>query len=83
MDEQVGLVHDLEGAAESLHQLVRQFAHEAHRVRYEHGLAAREREAPCARVEGGEEPLVRNDAGARQRIEERRLPGVGVADERN
>ena len=79
--EQVGLVDHLEGAAEGLDQLVGQLAHETDRVGHEHGLAAGQGEAPGTGIERGEQPLVGHDARPRQQVEQRRLAGVGVADQ--
>ena len=83
VDQQVRLGDHLQGGAERLDQLVRQLAHESDRVRQQHRLPARQGQPPGARVEGGEQPVLHQDAGVGQLVEQRGLAGVGVADERD
>jgi hypothetical protein len=83
VDEQVGLADDLERRAERLDELVGQLAHEADGVGEQHGLATGQVEAPDARVEGGEEPVLDEHAGVGQAVQQRRLAGVGVPDDRD
>ncbi len=47
----------------------------------EHRLAAGQLEATGDGIEGGEEPVLGQDAGIGERVEERGLAGVGVADD--
>ena len=51
-------------------------------VGHQHGLTAGQGELAGARVEGDEEPVGRRHAGVGQRVEQGRLAGVGVADQR-
>ena len=79
--EQVGVGHDLERGLERLDQLVGQLAHEADGVGEQHRLAAGQVEAAGGGVEGGEEPVLDQHAGVGEAVEQRRLAGVGVADD--
>ena len=56
-------------------------AHEADGVGEQHRLPTGQVELAGARVEGGEQPVLDEHVGARQAVEQRRLAGVGVADE--
>ena len=81
MHDQVRQAHRVQRRAERLDELVGQLADEADRVGDEHGLATGERELPGARVEGDEEPVLGRDTGVGEPVEQRRLAGVGVADQ--
>ncbi len=73
----------LERRAERLDELVRQLAHEPHRVRERRGAAAREPDPPHRGVQGREELIGDQHVRTRERVHERRLPGVGVAGDRD
>ena len=80
--EQVGVVQLLERRAEGRDERRRQLVDEADRVRHEQGTAAGERHAPRRRIERGER-LVRDEHGrAGERVQQRRLSDVRVADQR-
>jgi len=83
VQQQVGLAGLLERGLEGGDQGVRQVADEADGVG-EQGLAA-PAEPPAAGpgVEGGEELVLDQDAGLGQRVHQRALAGVGVADQRD
>ena len=81
--EQVGGADDLQGGVEGVDELMGQLAHETDRVRAQHGLAAGQIETPSAGVEGGEEPVLDEHPGVGEHVEQRRLAGVRVADERH
>ena len=83
MDEVVGAAGDLERALERLDEAVGQAAHEADGVGEQHRLATGQRQAPGRRVERGEEAVLGQHAGVGQRVEQRRLAGVRVADDRD
>ena len=83
VDEVVGVGGDLEGALEGLDQPVGQTAHEADRVGEQHRLAPGQRQAAGGRVEGGEQAVLRQHAGVGEGVEQARLAGVGVADDRD
>ena len=80
MEDQVGEHGLLEGRLEGLDQLVGQLLDEADGVGQQ-VVAAGELEAAGGRVEGVEEPVPHPDLGAGQRVQQRRLAGVGVAGE--
>jgi hypothetical protein len=82
VDQEIGQPHRVEGGPESLDQLVGQLAHEAHRVGHQHRLTAGQGELARARVERHEQPVPRQRVGIGQPVEQRRLPGVGVAHQR-
>ena len=81
MEEKVGLGHLVQRRTEGLHELVRELAHEAHRVGEEHPLAAGQVEAARRGVDGGEQTVLDEHAGVGQAVEQRGLAGVGVADQ--
>ena len=72
----------LERAGERVDELVRQLADEADRVG-EHVVAVVVAVAPRGRVERLEQAVAHRDLGVGERVEERRLAGVGVAGERD
>ena len=80
VQDQVGEHGLLERRLERLDQLVGQLLDEADRVG-EQVVAAGELEAAGGRVERVEEPVPHPDLGPGQRVEQRRLAGVGVAGE--
>ena len=83
VDEQVGLGHDLERGLERLDELVGQLADEADGVGEQHRLAAGQVEAAGRGVERGEQAVLDEHAGVGEPVEQRRLAGVGVADDRD
>ena len=83
VDDKVGVGHLLQRRPERLDELVRQMAHEAHRVGQREDAAVAGRRTPSGGVEGGEERVLDEDAGAGQPVQQRRLAGVGVARDDN
>ncbi len=83
VDQEIGLGHHLEGRLEGLDQGGGQLAHEAHGVGQQHGLAARELQAPHPGIEGGEQAVLDEHPGAGEPVQQRRLAGVGVAHQRH
>ena len=83
VDQVVGVGGDLERALERLDEPVGQAPDEADGVGEQHRFAAGERQAAGRRVERGEQAVLREHAGVGQGVEQRRLPGVGVADDRH
>ena len=83
MEDQVGVEHVFEGRAEGSDELRRQIRDEADRIGEDRADAAWQVDRPHRRVERGEEHVLREDRRARQPVEERGFPGVGVADERH
>jgi hypothetical protein len=83
MEQQVGLRGFLEGGCESLDELVRQIAHEADRIG-DHDLGTRcEPQTPRERIERRKELVGGEGSGTGEPVEQRRLAGVGVTDERD
>ena len=83
MDQEVGVDHHVERRLEGLDQLVRQLAYEADGVAEEHRLATGELEPPRRGVERGEQPVLDQDPGIGQAVQERGLPCIGVANDGN
>ena len=81
MQDDIGRRHFLQRRPEGFHQLGRQVRDEAHRVAEDGGAAAGQADGAHGRVQRGEELVLRIDAGAGQRVEQRGLAGVGVADQ--
>ena len=82
MHDQVGPQRLLERGREGLHELVGQLADEADGVGEQVG-APRDLERARGGVERVEEPVAHAHLGAGQRVEQRRLAGVGVAGQRH
>ena len=82
MQQQVGLDHFLQRRLEGLHQAVRQFADETHRVGQEYILVGRQPQPPRGRVQRGEQFVLRQRVRAGQGVEQGGFAGVGVADDR-
>ncbi len=61
----------------------RQVGDEADGVGEDDARAVRQFDPPQRRIERREQPVVGEDPGAGQRVEQRRLAGVGVADQRD
>ena len=83
VQEQVGLAGLLERGLERRDQGVRQVADEADRVGEQGLAAAAEPPAAGAGVERREQLVLDQDAGLGQRVHQRALAGVGVADQRD
>lgn len=84
MEQQIGVRRLLQRRLESLDQLVRQIADEAHRVRQAHrARRAFDEERTRRRVERREQLVGGVRAGLDERVEERRFAGVRIADERD
>ena len=81
MNDDVGLDDLLQGGAERGDQRSRQLGDEAHRVGQDDAPAGRQVDAPHGRVERREYLVVGIDGSTGQPVEERRLAGVGVADQ--
>ena len=83
LDQEVGVVQLLERGAERLDQVGRQIADEADRVGQHHLALAREAEPAADRVEGGEQLVLDQRVPLGEGVEQGRLAGVGVADDRH
>ena len=83
MEDQVGLDHLFQRGAEGRHQRGRQVRDEADGVGQDDPVAARQDDRAQRRIEGGEQHVGREHRRAGQPIEQRRLSGIGVADQRN
>ena len=83
VEHEVRVRHLLERGAERLHELVGQAADEADRVREQHRLAARQPQPAGRGIERGEQPVLHEHGRVGEPVEQRGLPGVGVAHERD
>ena len=83
VQDDVGLDHLLQRGAERRHQHGRQVGDEADGVGQNDAVAVRQRDAPQRRVERREQHIGRQHARRRHAIEQRRLTGIGVADQRH
>ena len=83
VQQQIGVDDLFERRAERVDELVRQPAHEPDRVGEQHGLAAGQPQAARRRVERREQLVLDEHARVGEPVEQRRLAGVGVADERD
>jgi hypothetical protein len=81
VDDEVGLGHLLERGPECRHQVGRKFLDEPDGVGEEQLTTGRKLQLARGRVEGRKELLLGAHAGVRERVEQRRLAGVGVADD--
>ena len=84
MEHQVGLVHHAQRASEGRHQVVGELADEAHRVgkRALRSFVSHP-ELAGGGVQGGEQSVLGEHLGPRQRVEEGGLSRVGVAGQRH
>ena len=82
VEQEVRLACFFQRGLEAGNQTVRQVADESHRVAEEHRPPSWQLPAAGAGVEGGEELVLGEHVGAREPVEERALPRIGVADER-
>ena len=83
MQQQVGRRDLLERRAKGGDQRVRQPLDEADRVGHEQLAPIRQPHLADERIERDEQRVRRDRVAAGQRVEQRRLAGVGVADERD
>ena len=83
MHDQVGLDHLFQGGAEGGDQVGRQVGDEAHRVGDHAALAVGQLDRAHGGIERGEQQVLGHHAGAGEAVEQRRLAGVGVADQRH
>ena len=81
MQQQIGIARFLQGRAKGRDQLVRQSPDEADGVRQNHLAHARQFDPPHGRIERGEQLVRHIGRGAGERIEQRRLAGIGIADQ--
>ena len=81
--DEIGLGHLFERRAERGDQCVRQPVDEPDRVGDQQVAAIGQRHAPDQRVERHEQRVLGRGAFPRQQVEQRRLAGVGVADQRH
>ena len=82
LDQDVGAVDLLERGPERVDQLVRQLVDEAHGVGHDRRLAVAELDLAAGRVERREQLVLGlRHLGADERVEQRRLAGVRVADD--
>ena len=81
VDQQVRNDHLLQRRLECLHKSVGQPADEPHRVGDQHLAVSRKHQLAGGRIEGREELVLGEHMRAGQRVQQRRLPGVRVADD--
>ena len=81
--DEVGFEHYLECRPERLDHLMGQLAHEADGVGQQHGLPSRQVELSGSRIERREQPVLHQHIRGAQPVQQRRLPGVGIADQRD
>ena len=83
MDQVVAAAGDLQRALERLDQAVWQVADEADRVGDEHRLAARQRKPRVVGSSVANKPVLDQHARVGEVVQQRRLAGVGVPDDRD
>ncbi len=83
VDDDIRFGDLLQGGPESGDQMGRQVGDKADRVGQDRLAARGQREAPHRRVERREQHVPGGDRGAGQPVEQRRLPGIGIADQRD
>ena len=81
VQQEVGVHGLLQCRPERLNQVRRQVPHEPDSVGERVDATVRGGIAPCRGVEGSEERILDQDAGMSEPVEQRGLPGVGVADD--
>ena len=83
MDDQIAVRDLFERGPERRDQSFRQVADEPHSVIDDHLLIVRQTQPPRCRIERGEHLFLSVNLALRECVEQRRLAGVRVADERN
>ena len=83
MHDQIGVEHILERRAERGDQRSREVGNEADRVDEIDAFAMRQADEASGGIERGEQHVLGDDTRRGEAIEERRLAGIGVADERD
>ena len=83
MQDHFGFQHLFERGTEGGDQMRRQVGDEADRVGQDDLASARQQQCAHGGIEGREEQVFGEDAGFGQPVEERRLAGIGVADQRD
>ena len=83
MQDHVGFDHLFERGAECRDQHGRQIGDEADRVGQDDAGAVRQVDRAQGRIERGEQHVGGQHVGARHAVEQRRLAGIGVADQRD
>ena len=83
VQQQVRLPRFLQRRLETGDQAVRQLADEPHRVAQQHRAPVRQLPAPRARVERGEQLVLDQHVRVGQRVHQRALAGIRVADQRH
>ena len=83
VQQQIRLDHLLQRGLERIDQIMRQLANETHRVRKQHVLIGRQAQSARGRVQRGEQLVLRQGRRPGDGIEQRRLAGVGVANQRS
>ena len=83
VENDIGFQHFLQRRAKRRHQLRRQVGDEADRVRQHRLAAMRQTERAQRRIERRKQHVGGLHVGAGQAVEQRRLSGIGVADQRH
>ncbi len=83
MQDDVGADHLFERGAERRDEVVRQLGDETDGIGQHDLTSVWQRQLAERRVEGGEQQVLGEHLGAGQLVEQRRLAGVGIADERH
>src|SRR5437588_9186819 len=83
MQQQIRIVEFLESGTKRAHQLLRQISDKAHSIGDNRFFLGRKTQPPARGIESGEEPVLYKDLTVGQGVQERRLPRIGVANDRN
>ena len=83
VQDDVGLDHLLQRGAERRHQHGRQIRDKADGIGQNDAVAVRQLDRAQRRIERGEQHVGRQHRGLRHAVEQRRLAGIGVADQRH
>ncbi len=83
MDDRIRRQHFFQRGAEGGDEFRRQVGDESHRVGQDRLGPLGQFQPAHRRVEGREQQVLGQHLGRGQRVEQRRLPGIGVADQRD
>ena len=81
VEQEVGVLQLFQRGAERRHQILREIADEPDRVGDDHLAVAGKAQPPRGRIQSGEELVFGEDRRIGERIEQRALSGVGIADD--
>ena len=82
MDEQIRLSQFVQRGTKCAQQLLRKIADKSNGIGDDNFPVSGKSKSPAGCIQGLKHPVLRGDVAFRQHVEERRLPGIGISDQR-